>query len=60
MKHSRKYIEEKTAKAGENDLIIFAGDFNSNGPTNIKEAKSYTEHLKSFVRCCQNLTLIIG
>jgi hypothetical protein len=28
---ARKYIERKTNDAGDDDLIIFAGDFNANG-----------------------------
>ncbi len=45
IKSARRYIEKKTAKCGENDLVIFAGDFNANGPTNIPGAKSYKENL---------------
>lgn len=41
LEHARKYVAEKTAKAGDKDLIIFAGDFNAAGPTGIKEAKNY-------------------
>ena len=43
IKAARRYVEKKTQGAGENDLIIFAGDFNANGPTNIPKAKSYKE-----------------
>ena len=50
MKAARRYVEKKTENAGKNDLIIFAGDFNCNGPTNIPEAKSYIEELKEQVR----------
>ncbi len=41
IKSARRYIEKKTAKCGEHDLVIFAGDFNANGPTNIPGQKSY-------------------
>ena len=47
LEHLRAYIAWKTADAREG-LIIVAGDFNVPGPTGIKEAKSYTEHLKGF------------
>ena len=43
--HAREFVEEVTAKANPNDLVILSGDFNANGPTNIKEAKNYIEHL---------------
>jgi hypothetical protein len=49
IKSARRYIEKKTAKCGENDLVIFAGDFNANGPTNIQGAKSYKENLQGRV-----------
>jgi hypothetical protein len=49
LKAARRFVERKTENAGENDLIIFAGDFNACGPTNVKEAKSYKEHLKQWV-----------
>ena len=41
IKSARRYIEKKTAKCGEHDLVMFAGDFNANGPTNIPGQKSY-------------------
>ena len=50
IKKARKYVEEKTAGAGENDLIIFAGDFNACGPTNVSGAKSYKESLMNLVK----------
>lgn len=49
IKAARRYIEKKTATAGENDLVMFAGDFNANGPTHIKGQKSYKEHLNGRV-----------
>ena len=33
----------------ENDLIIFGGDFNANGPTNVKDAKVYKDSLMKYV-----------
>ena len=45
LRASRRYIETKTENVDENDLIIFAGDFNANGPTDVKDAKSYKQSL---------------
>lgn len=45
IKHARMYVEERTADKGENDLVIFSGDFNANGPTFKQGAKNYIEHL---------------
>jgi len=42
---ARKFIEEKTANAHENDLIIFAGDFNANGQKENRKAKAFREQL---------------
>ena len=36
-------------------MVIFAGDFNANGPTNIKGQKSYKEHLHGRVRKKSNI-----
>lgn len=49
IKQSRRFIEKKTHDANENDLVIFAGDFNANGPTHVKGSRSYKEHLKDRV-----------
>jgi|LauGreDrversion4_2_1035121.scaffolds.fasta_scaffold319785_2 hypothetical protein len=49
IKQARNYIERKTANVPETDLVIFAGDFNANGPTHIKGQKSYKEHLRGRV-----------
>lgn len=36
----------KTKDAGDNDLIIFAGDFNANGQKDNAKAKAYREEVK--------------
>jgi len=46
LKCARKYIEEKTRDVGDNDLIIFAGDFNANGQSDNVKAKAYREAVK--------------
>ena len=46
MRLARKYIERKTDNAGEDDLIVFAGDFNANGQKENKKAKAYREQLR--------------
>jgi hypothetical protein len=38
-------VEKKTIGISESELVIFAGDFNANGPTFKKGAKNYIEHL---------------
>lgn len=43
LRQARQYIEKKTANAGENDLIMFVGDFNCNGQKENKKAKAYRE-----------------
>jgi len=42
---ARQYIQKKTAKAGESDLIMFVGDFNCNGSKENRKAKAYREQL---------------
>lgn len=49
LKHARAYIEEKIDGVNPNDLVMFAGDFNCNGPTLKKGAKNYIEHLQGRV-----------
>lgn len=43
MREARRFVERKTANAGENDLIIFAGDFNCNGQKENKKVKAYRD-----------------
>ena len=50
IKSARRYIEKKTGKAPETDLVIFVGDFNANGPTHIRGSKSYKEQFNDRVR----------
>jgi hypothetical protein len=50
IKSARRYIEKKTGNAPETDVVIFAGDFNANGPTHIGGSKSYKEQFKDRVR----------
>ena len=49
IKAARRYIEKKTGDVPETDLVIFAGDFNANGPTHIGGSKSYKEQFKDRV-----------
>jgi hypothetical protein len=49
IKSARRYIEKKTGNAPETDVVIFAGDFNANGPTHIRGSKSYKEQFKDRV-----------
>lgn len=44
-----EFINHKTEKAGESDLILFIGDMNVNGDAKNPEAKSYTEMVKDNV-----------
>jgi len=43
LKCARKFVEEKTKDAHENDMIIFAGDFNANGQKDNIKAKAFRE-----------------
>jgi acetate kinase len=54
LKHAQKYVEKKTQNLSENDIVIFAGDFNANAQTNRRGAKNYIEHLQGRVNTYRN------
>eukprot|EP00347_Sterkiella_histriomuscorum_P022181 403331390 len=43
---ARKFVEQKTQNAHENDLILFVGDFNANGQKDNAKAKAFREQVK--------------